>query len=579
MTTRLAASPSSAGSKLRMAFLGWSQDLPRLVVFLAMMGILAFFILYPLGTLFVRSFYIPGMEGITLRNYGEFLFDQGIFSSFLNTIYMAAVCVPISLFFALPLAWGVARTEMPFRNFIRVMVVLTFATPSFLGAIGWITLLGPRAGKLNVLAAWLFGLQSGPFDVFGFWGMTFVMATYVYPFLFYSVSAALENMDVTYEQSANLLGASNAKVMIAITLPLVMPAILSGMILVILEAFIVFGVPAILANPVQVHTLATKVYELFASDPPRFDMAATTAVPIVVITALLLLFQRLFLGSRQYVTISGKAAQPQPIDIGKWRYPLAAYSLLVVTVSLVLPVGALFSTSFLRVLGEGWTFSNLTLQNYLFLFSASRVTGTAFVNSFFLALGAAVLAVAFAFLMAWFVERSTLPGREGLSLLAMVALSIPGVAFGVCLVLAFSGWPLPLYGTIWIFLVGYSVKGLPLSYMFARSALKQISEELEQSARALGCSWLRTMWEVTLPLMKRGLLSIGTIVFCIMFRNMPISILIYVGGLEVVAVVILEFLEEGNMPVVSAMATLVLAINIGLIVLSRRLVGKGAFEV
>lgn len=558
---------------------GWRQDAGKLVTFVLMLFLLGFFVLYPLYTLLIRSLYDFQAHVWTARNYIEFFSNPEVFSAFLNTLWMAAGCVGMSLVFALPMAWGVSRTNMPMRGFVRTMVVLTFATPSFLGAIAWITLLGPRAGLLNEFLKRLFGLSKNPFDIFSFWGMTFVMGLFVYPFLFYSVSSALDNMDTSYEQAANILGASNVRVLLLVTLPLVTPAILSGLILVILECFIVFGAPAILGNPVLINTLSTQVYRFFAEDPPRFDMAATTAVPIIVVTAILLIIQRVYLGRRRYITVSGKAAQPQLINIGRWRYLLAGYSLAVVTVSVILPVAALIGTSFIKVLGGGYfNLSNYTFQNYIFLFTSSDVIPRAFYHSFILALGAAFLAVGFTFFMAWFVERSGFPGREGLSLLTMLALAFPGVAYGVSLVLAFSRWPLALYGTLGIFLVGYSVKGIPMAYIFARSSLQQISEELEQSARALGASWIRTMLEVTLPLMKKGLLSVGTIVFCIMFREMPLSMLVYIGGLEVVAVMIMEFLNEGNMAVVSAIATIVLLINITLIVLSKWIVGKGAFE-
>ena len=576
----VATSSSARGFWLNVAgtIRGWQSEWLRSLIFLGTSLILGFFVLYPLGILFQRSLYDYGAHVWTLKNYFTFFSDPSLFAAFWNTMKMALGTSVISLFISLPMAWGVSRTNMPFRGPIRSMVVLTFATPSFLGAIGWILLLGPRSGHLNKIFMWLFSTNTPMFNIFSFWGMTFVMGMFVYPFLFFSVVSALDNMDPSYEQSARILGSSNFRVMRTITLPIMTPAILSGLILVILESFVVFGAPAILGNPVHVHTLSTKVYQLFSEDPPQFEMAATAAIPIVLITALLLLFQRYYLGRRQYITISGKSPQPQLVEVGRYKYLLSAFSVGVVVVSIFLPMISLLEASILKTWGVPLSFSNISFQHYINLFSTSDVVIRAFKNSLLLAFSTAIICIVFTFVMAWIVERTSVPGREGLAMLSMIGMAFPGVALGVALVLAFAGGPLPIYGTLWLFLIGYFVKGTPIAFMFARSSLKQIHVELEQSSRALGAHWAKTMKDVTLPLMKKGLLSVGTIIFCLKFRDMATSIMLYTGGLEVISILIFEYVEEAEMGLLGALTFLVFCINFSLVTLSRKIVGKGAFE-
>jgi iron(III) transport system permease protein len=422
------STPSSLWLNLRGAVRGWRNEALRSLIFLGTAVILGFFVLYPLGILFKRSLYDYSAQVWTFQNYIKFFSDPELFEAFSNTLLLALGTSVFSLLVALPMAWGVSRTDMPLRGFIRSMVVLTFATPSFLGAIGWIILLGPRAGRLNKLFMWVFSTDVPLFNIFSFAGMTFVLGLFVYPFLFFSVASALDNMDPSYEQSARILGSSNFRVMRTVTLPIVTPAILSGLILVILESFVVFGAPAIVGNPVHVHTLSTQVYTLFSDDPPQFHMAATAATPIVIVTAILLVFQRLYLGRKQYITVTGKSPQPQLVDIGKWKYVIGAYCIGIVFVSIILPMGALFESSILRTWGLPLAFDNISLQHYVHLFSTSDVVVRAFRNSFVLAVGAALVCIGFTFVMAWIVERTNVPGKEGLALLSMIGMAFPGVA-------------------------------------------------------------------------------------------------------------------------------------------------------
>jgi iron(III) transport system permease protein len=554
------------------------HEWPRTLIFIFVFFTLAFFILYPLGTLIHHSLYDKATDVWSLKNYITFFTQPDLYGSVFITFKLAFFVSITCLTIALPMAWGVARTNMPHRDLIRQFAVLTFATPSFLGAIGWIVLAGPNAGFLNEIAKWVFQMDSGLFNIFSFEGMVFVLSLYVYPFIFFTTASALDNMDPGLEEAARILGASNFRIMMTITFPVVMPAILSGLVLVILECFVIFGAPAVLGTPKFLYTLSTQVHALFTNEPPQFHMAATAATPIVFITGCLLIFQRVYLGRKKFITVRGSATQPQAIDIGMWKYVLAYGCLSVVVIGIFFPWVALLQTSIIEVWGEPITWDNLSFTWYIQLYENDLV-GRAFRNSFMLALGGMLIAVAFSFIIAWIVERTTIPGKEGLALLAMLPISFPGVALGTGLVLAFAKEPMALYGTLWLFLVAYAIKGIPFAFMFARSALKQISEELEDSSRALGASWLRTMVQITLPLVKKGLLSVGTILFAQKFRDAQTSIMVYAGGLEVISILVLDFVEESEMGLLGAMTFLVLCVNFTLIMGARKIVGKAAFEV
>lgn len=550
------------------------REWPRTLIFAGVFLTTSFFIIYPFGILFHRSLYNRETNVWSLDNYAAFFSEPELFGAFLLTLKLAIFVSIFCLIIALPMAWGVARTNMPLKGLVRSLVVLTFATPSFMGAIGWIALAGPNAGFLNEIAKWLFNLEQGPFNIFSFEGMVFVLSLYVYPFLFFNVVSALDNMDPGLEQAARILGASNLRIIRTITLPVVMPAILSGLVLVFLECFVIFGAPAVLGSPKFLYTLSTTVHALFTADPPRFDMAATAATPIVLITVSLLIFQRVYLGKKQYATVRGQANQPQPVDIGRWVYLMSAFCVGVVVIGVLLPWLALLQASIIETWGHPITWSNLSLVHYRELLD-DRLVYRAFRNSFGLALVAAFMAVIFSFILAWSVERSTFIGKEAIAVLAMMPLAFPGVALGTALVFAF--WD-TLYGTIWLFLIAYTIKGMPFGFMFARSALRQVHEELEQSSRALGAGPLKTLKKITLPLVKKGLLSVGSILFAQKFRDAQTSIMLYTGGLEVVAILVLDYVEESDMGLLGAMTFLVLCVNFTLVLTARKLVGKASYE-
>ena len=548
-------------------------------LFLLSVFVLALFLVFPFAMLFYKSLVDPKLHQFTFNNYLQLYLDEEIFLSFWTTIKFGFWTIILTTVMAVPMAFGVSRTNMPLRNFVRTFSVLTFASPNFIGAIAWIILLGPRAGKLNALITDLFGSEY-VLNIFSFNGMVFVSSLFLYPFTFFAIVSALDNMDSSFEDAARILGAHKIKTLFTITFPMVIPAIFAGMVLVFLDCFVLFGIPAMLGIPSGVFVMSTKIYNLFMANPPRFEMAAALATPILIITAGLLWLERLYSKRRRYVTISGKVNRPEPVDLKEWKYVLSGFSVLVVFLAVILPSLALLESSLLRYWGRPFSFANLSLYQYneLFFGFAQKELIIALKNSFILGIAAAVLSIVFAFIMAWIVERTNMPGRNILSFLNTSAMSFPAVALALGLILCFSSWPLPLYGTLWIFLVAYMVKGFPVSFLFIKSSLKQISPELEEASRVLGGSWFRSVKDVTVPLIKVGLFSTFLIIFITKFRELPTSILLYTGGNEVIGVTVFQFADEALFGVAAALSSCILVFNMIIVYISNRIAGKGVMQ-
>jgi iron(III) transport system permease protein len=543
-----------------------------LIVTAALLLLVGVFLGYPTVRLLLLSVIDPVHHAWTLQFYVRLFEDSTVFSAFGNTLEVGFACLGLALVIAVPLALIVARTNVPGSTVIHNCVLLTFTFPSFLGAMGWIILLGPRAGLINLQLQNAFDLRTGPFDVFSRWGIIFVLALYTFPLLYIQLVPALRNMGQDMEDSARLLGAGVWRRLRTITIPLVLPALSAGSILVLLEAIVLFGIPSLLGVPTFFYVVPTKTYQLFATYPPNFEMAAAMTVPIFMFTILLLVVERAILKKRRFVTVTGRGRGHRPAaDVGYWKWPILVWAWLIIGLCLLLPICAFLFMSLAKVPANGISLDNLTLERFQEVFTGSELVARAFRNSFILAAGAAFVSIALSFVLVWIVERSRLPVRNWISVLAIAPLAYPGIVLGVALSLAFAGPPLALYGTLWIFLVAYVIKSLPISVSFLRAAFSQIHVDLERCARVLGASPARLLFDITFPLVRNDVISTGMTIFSIKFRDLATSIFLYVTGTEVIAVLLYDFSTEGYYGRMAALSVVVIAINAVLVTAAGRL--------
>ncbi|MCB1742260.1 MAG: iron ABC transporter permease, partial [Gammaproteobacteria bacterium] len=376
-------------------------------------------------------------------------------------------------------------------------------------------------------------------------------------------------------EAARSLGAGRLRTALTITLPLVTPAVLSGMVLCVLDALAAFGAPAVLGFNANFDVLTTEIYDLVLH-PPRFELAAAAAVPIVFFTAACLVVQRLWLGNRRFNTLSGKIGNAQAVDLGPWRYVAFAVCFAVIFFSVLLPMGGLVILSMLKVFGAKITLANMTLNNYEIFFDDSFIVLSSVKNSFTLSLSAATLCILLGIVYVWIVERTQLFGRGAITFIIMITFGFPAVAMGVGVLIGYIHW---FYGTLWILFIAYMSKMIPFAYIFLRTAIKQISEELEEAARICGASWMRMVADVTVPLMKTGMWVGWVLVFSISLRELAMSILLAQAGNETMAVAVFNFLADGAVEYAAAISVIIALISIVAVVLARAISGKGALEV
>src|SRR5665213_2604406 len=408
---------------------------------------------------------------------------------------------------AAPMGWLVARTDLPFSGVIRALVTASFVTPPFLGAIAWELLAAPNSGLLNKIFRAATGAEQDVhlFNIYTLEGIIFVISCYTFPYVFVLVANSLDRTPGELEDASSILGGGRWVTARRITIPLVLPALLAGALVAFLQAMTLFGSPAILALPAGFHTMTTKIWSLFQY-PPKLQLAAAAAVPLLLLTILLLQAQKFILGRRGYSVVGGKYGAPRRVEMGKWRWAALAFCLVVLLNPVFLPYLALLNAAFSPNATTLVTPATFTLHNIVFVFTELSSTQLALKNTVILGTSTATIGTILALVIAYVTTRKAIAG--------------PGIVLGVGLFLSYTRPPFVLYGTLWIMLLAYLTINLPSAYQQLQAAFTTIHPELEDASRILGATRLQSLWQITAPLLRTGVIATWCFIFIGVMREL-----------------------------------------------------------
>ncbi len=509
---------------------------------------------------------------LTAGNFTALVSDRTLWRPVGTSFAMALGVAVASFIIASPLAWLVARTDMPGRSFVKALVTASFVTPPFLGAIAWEILAAPNSGLINQAYRSIFDLPPYEVlvDIYTLEGLIFVISCYAFPLVFSLAVNAFERVPANLEEASAILGAGRARTLWRVTWPLVLPAILAGTLLAFLQALTVFGSPAILALPAGFHVITTKIWSLFQF-PPRPNVAAAAAFPLLFVTIALLWLQRQILGRRKYTVIGGKNASPVLTSLGAARWFALAFALLILLLTIFLPYGAMLHAAFAKTVSEPMSWDNLTLHNFRFVLFDFSATQLAIGNTLILGIGTATVGTAIGLIVAYLVSRRAFWGVSALGLLATLPIAIPGIVLGVGLFLAYSSYPFMLYGTLWILLIAFITIEMPSAYQQLSAAFKNLNPELEEASRIMGATQLGTLRRITAPLLRTNVIATWCLIFIGTIRELSATILLTTANTKIVPVIIYDLNESGDLGAISVLGILLLAVSFTVVFIANRL--------
>jgi iron(III) transport system permease protein len=528
------------------------------LIALVFVAVLLFLVGNPLFQLLKESLSRASDGSFSFANYVAAFGRPRYVQAYVNSIELGATAALMSAAMAVPLAWGVSRTDMPGRNLVHTLVLMSFLIPPFVGAIGWILLGGPNSGWINRVWIAITGAKSGPVDIFTFWGLAVVTALYSFPIIYVFAKSALDLVSSELEEAAAILGASPARTTLRITLQLVAPAILGSIFLVFLEVLGLYGTAALLAIPAGFNVITTQLAAFF-ENPVRVEVAAAYSMPLVGITVLLLSAQRALMSRKSYATVGGKGGHRDPLELGRARWLLLGYALLIASLSVFMPLYIIVQSAFSKAWTDGWSWSNLTLVHFQQALVEQPTIRQSLINTFTYAPAAATICTVLGFGIAYILQRRLVPFAGLLAGITLAPFAVPGIVLAICFYAAYAPPPFSLYGLGALIVIAFVTRFLPIAFTSSNAAIQSMHAELEESARIAGGAPLRVLWEVVLPVLKNSLFGSWLLIFIIGTRELSTALFLSGPQTRVLSILAIEMSEQGRYEILSAMAVLLLA--------------------
>ena len=503
------------------------------------------------------------------------------------------VCVSVcAILLGSILAWLMVRSDLPFKKFFSLAVIIPYMIPSWCKSQAWLSMfktarLGGAPGFMASL-----GLDVPEWLAYGPVAIIIVLTLHYYAYTYLLVSSALNSINSELEEMGEIQGAGKAMILRKITLPLVLPAILSAVILTFSKAIGTFGTINYLGSPVQYYTLSSQLYMNINSRDTQTGFAM--AILMIIIASIAVFGNQKLIGSRKsYATIGGKGGRSTLIGLGKVGRPVITAALFVFfAVGIIMPIVILIMESFM--LKEGiYSLDNFTLHYWIGESNPQIMEGLPgifkndeFINSLFNSLRLTLVNGVFGTIFGQLLGYITAKGRGRLhgklvEQLVFIPYLIPSVAFGGIYLSMFSqpqqifGVTLvpALYGTFALLTLVSVVKHLPFAARAGTSNMLQISGELEEAATIEGAGFFRRFVKIVFPLSKGGFISGFMLIFVSIMKELDLIILIMTPTTSTLPYLAFRY-QNGNSPQASDCVAIVMFSIVFLVYAIANLSGK-----
>lgn len=523
------------------------------------------FLVYPLIGMVYRSFTTEETSVFTFANYKEFFQFPYYYKTLKNSFIVSITTSLCACLIGIPIAYVVTRFDIPCKKLFRAMVVISLLSPPFIGAYSWIMLLGRNGLITNIVRK--IGIELP--TIYGFRGLVLVFTLKLFPYIFMYVSGALGSFDNSLEEASENLGVHGFKKIIKITMPLILPTITAGIVIVFMTSLADLGTPMLIGEGYKV--LPVLVYEEYMSDTGGNASMASALSVIIILCALMVLFlQKIVIAKRNYSMSSLRPPEVKKLKTG----PKIVLTFLVYLVGLLAlaPQITTFVTSFQKTNGPLFV-PGFSLESYKsVLFKLSSNIGHTFLYSTI----AICLMVIIGMFASYIIVRRRSVTSNVLDTILMAPYVIPGSVLGIILVMAFNKPPLVLTGTAIIMIISYTIRKMPYIIRSSTGILYQLDLSSEEASINLGMSPIKTFFKITAVLMLPGVLSGAIISWVSTINELSSSLILYSGRTGTISVAIYtEIMKDGYGTAAALASILTLATIVSLIIFDKLTEGKG----
>ena len=544
---------------------------PSTFIMAAILIALGFYLLYPVLLLLIYTFNVAPEVFVPPRQWGlgnwSAAFQQPrIAIALWNSFMVWGLTVIISLPVAVTISWLLARVKIPFSHGLEFMFWISYMMPGLATTIGWISLMDPDIGLLNIALRWLPFVDQGPFNIFSVGGIVWahVMANGI-SLKVMLLTPAFRNMDASLEEAAQISGASNIRTMIRITLPLMIAPITLVFALQLLRVFQSFETEYLLGTPINFFVYSTLIFDMIRKEPPLYGQATVLASLTLIVLVFLIPMQRWILERRRYTTITA-GFRPGLVDLGRWRNVATGSIWTIIVLLTGLPVAALVFGSFMVRSGFFDFTPTYTTFHWEFVLT-DRFFTNALLTTLPLATIAAILSPILFSVLAYILVRTRWRGRAVLDIIIWGSGAIPGMLSGLGLLLLFLGTPVLvfLYGTIWALLLVVIIQGNTTGTNVMKGVFVQVGQDMEDAARVAGAGWVRTYVTIWIPLMMRTLVLLATMNFVMAAGATSSIILLASRDTMTLSILALEYrLGRGDQEAASIVAIFLMGMTVAI---------------
>jgi len=541
----------------------------------ALIGIMGFYVLYPLTLIVVNSFNtatIAEPEVYGLDAWRKAFAEPGIWRSLLNSVKIGIVLQVIALPTGIFVSWLLARTNILCSNLFEFGFWLSFFMPGLACTFGWMLMLDPSTGLINSWLRQIPGLGWLNFDIYSFWGIIWVhVVSHGLSTKVMLLTPAFRRMDASMEEASRMSGASALTTLVRITVPAMTPVIIVVFLLSVIRIFSSFEIELLLGVPWGFYVYSTKIVDLARQEPPLVNQAAALGSVILLFLVAFIPIQRKLISRRQFTTVTGQF-KPKIIDLGVWRYPATAFVGLVLFVLDVVPLLSVIGGSFMTRFG----FFNLpktwTLEYWRMALTDPRIL-QGLQNTLIVAVSAGMVGALFFSLIGYVLVRTKLPGRGILDSICWLPSAIPGVLSGLGLLWMFLGTAVfrPFYGTLVLLVVAQVLGGITLATQILKANFVQLGKELEESSRMSGAGFWRTYLRIVFPLMAQTMVMVAVIKFMFAAQHNSAIILLATSETRTLSLLALDQVAAGYREVASITIIMVTVLTLGVAIVARSL--------